>query len=286
MTIYKDYDQAALDDQYNNRKRIPDFAPIVQSWEQRSEQLRQRVNYVADLPYGLYSRERLDIFPAGQAPAPVQVFFHGGYWQSFSRDTFHFVGEGFLEQGIMVVYVNYPLGPQASMDEIVASCRRSLVWLYHHLSEHGGDPEKIYISGHSAGGHLVGMLLTTDWSGLAVELPRDLIKGGCAISGLFNLIPIQRSYVNDKLGMDEAMAQRNSPLYLAPGCASPLIVSVGELESPEYHAQSNQFAGAWSKQGTPVTELILPEANHFTVLEHLSSVEAALHRAILADMNS
>lgn len=284
MNVYKDYDQAALDDQYNNRKRAPDFATFIQEWEQRSEQFRQRVNYVADVAYGPHPRERLDIFPAAGGPAPTLVFFHGGYWQSFSRDTFHFVVEDFVKEGITAVCVNYPLGPEASMDGIVASCRSSLAWLYRHLAQHGGDPEKIYIAGHSAGGHLVAMLMATDWPGLAAELPRDLIKGGCAISGLFDLIPIQRSYVNDKLGMDEAMADRNSPLRLAPSCDSPLIVSVGELESEEYHAQSSDFAVAWSKQGAPVTELTLSEANHFTVLEHLSAAEADLHQAILAHM--
>src|SRR5262249_509506 len=152
----------------------------------------------ANLAYGPHERERLDIFPAAQTPAPVQVFFHGGYWQAFSKDTFHFVGESFIEHGITTAYVNYPLGPQASMAEIVASCRNSLAWLYRHVGEYGGNPQKIYISGHSAGGHLVAMLMATAWPDQAAELPRDLIKGGCTISGLFDLIPIQLSYVNDK----------------------------------------------------------------------------------------
>src|SRR5262249_44808899 len=151
-----------------------------------------------------------------------------------------------------------PLGPQASMAEIVASCRNSLVWLYQHAGEYGGDPQNIYISGHSAGGHLVAMLMATAWPDQAAELPRDLIKGGCAISGLFDLIPIQLSYVNDKLGMDETVARQYSPVRLAPGCDSPLIVSVGEWETAEYRAQSHDLVTAWSQKGLTITELVLP----------------------------
>jgi arylformamidase len=231
-----------------------------------------------------HERERLDIFPAQQQPAPLQVFFHGGYWQAFSRDVFHFIAEGFINHHITTAYVNYPLGPQASMDEIVAACRNSLAWLYEHGAKYGGDPQKIYISGHSAGGHLVAMMLATDWPAWRPGLPRDLIKGGCAISGLFDLIPIQLSYVNDKLGMDEAIARRNSPVRLVPGCNSPLIIAVGERESAEYHAQSDDLAAAWSQAGVPITKLVLPAANHFTVLEQLTAAEAGLNQAILAQM--
>lgn len=284
MAIYKQYDKAALDDQYNNRSKEPNFANIVQDWEERSQRLREQAPYHADLSYGSHERERLDIFPASQPPAPFHVFFHGGYWQALSRDVFHVIAEGFTGQHVTPAFVNYPLGPQASMDEIVTACRNSLAWLYEHGAEYGGDPQKIYISGHSAGGHLVAMLMATDWPAWKPGLPRDLIKGGCAISGLFDLIPIQLSYVNDKLGMDEAMARRNSPVRLAPGCNSPLIVAVGERESAEYHAQSHELAAAWAQYGLPITELVLPAANHFTVLEHLTAPGAGINQAILVQM--
>ena len=284
MIIYKNYDKAALDSQYNNRARVPNFEQIVQRWETESEQLRQRVKSYRGVSYGSRAREYLDIFPAAHPGAPLQVFFHGGYWQALQSGVFHFITNGFLRHGITTVFVNYPLAPEASMDEIVEACRQAIIWLYRHAAEYGGNPNQIYISGHSAGGHLAAMLMATYWKTLAEELPHNLIKGGCAISGLFNLIPIQLSYVNDKIGLDKAAAQRNSPAFLTPASSSPLIVSVGGAESEEYHAQSQELTAAWSQHGLSITELILEGRHHFSILDSLVDPEGALNRAILGQM--
>ena len=252
MEVYKHYTQDELDAQYNNRAMVPDFARYVQQWQQKSETLRQHVHVVQDVRYGEHERERLDIFPAAQSQVPIQVFFHGGYWQAMQKEVFHFLASGFIQDGITTVLVNYPLAPQASMDDIIAACRRAIVWLYQHIADYHGDPERIYISGHSAGGHIVAMLMATAWHEWDQDLPRDLIKGGCAVSGLFTLLPIQRCYLNKVLGMDEAMARRNSPLFLSPTCPASLIISVGACESDEYHAQSHDLATAWGQYGIPI----------------------------------
>lgn len=131
---------------------------------------------------------------------------------------------------------------------------------------------------------MVAMLLATKWPGLADDLPADLIKGGCALSGLFNLMPIQLSYVNDNIGMDETTAKRNSPVLMSPATDCPLIVAVGASETAEYHAQSNDLAAAWSAKGVEVTIFDLPGRNHFTVLEPFIDAQAELHQAILAQM--
>jgi arylformamidase len=284
MIIYKGYDKQALDSQYNNRARVPEFEQIMQQWEGNSESLRQRAQFHADIAYGPHPREILDIFPAGQPGAPVQAFIHGGYWRSLEKRLFHFIAESFLDHDITYVAVSYPLAPQATMDEIVASCRKSIVWLYQNMAQYNGDPHRIYISGHSAGGHLVAMLMATEWSVLAADLPPDPIKGGCAISGLFNLIPVQLTYVNEDLRMDEAMARRNSPVFLLPSCRSPLIVTVGGAESEEYLTQSQELESAWSQQGLPITPLVVPGANHFSILDHLVNPDSPLRRVILAQI--
>ncbi len=282
--VYKNYDQATLNKQYNNRSQVSDFEQVVQQWERESEALRQRTQSHLDLAYGPHERNYLDIFFAAKPDAPVLVFFHGGYWQAMNKRVFHFIAGGVVEQGITTVLVNYPLGPQATMDEIISACRRAMAWLYRHIAEYGGDPQRIHISGHSAGGHLVGMLMATQWPTYAEDLPPNLIKGGCAISGLFNLIPIQLCHVNDKVGMNRDMAHRNSPIQLPPVCHSPLIVTVGELESTEYHAQSDDFSTVWAGQGVPITELKIAGANHFSILESLVCKEGVLNKTILTQI--
>ncbi len=284
MLIYKNYDKAALDLQYNNRAQVSDFEQIVQGWQERSEAIRQQAPLHEGLAYGSHPREYVDIFPGGQSGSAVQLFFHGGYWQSMETRVFHFIAAGFTRHNITTVFVNYPLAPAAMMDEIVDACRRAMVWLYDHVGAYGGDPDKIYISGHSAGGHLVAMLMATVWPALSERLPGDLIKGGCAISGLFDLVPIQLSYVNDNIGMDQVTAKRNSPILMSPATGRPLIVAVGGLETDEYHAQSHEFAAAWSDTGPAVTELTAAGCNHFTVLEPLIDGGAELNRAVLAQM--
>lgn len=284
MIIYKNYDQQALDSQYNNRAKVPNFEQIVQQWKRDSEALRQQAHFQADIAYGSHPREILDIFPASQPGAPVQVFIHGGYWRSLEKGLFHFIAGGFIDHNITYVALNYPLTPQATMDEIVTACRRAMMWLYQNIANYRGDPHKIYISGHSAGGHLVAMLMATEWPGLAPDLPADLIKGGCAISGLFNLSPIQLSNINEDVRLDAAMAHRNSPLFLSPTSYSPLIVTVGGAESDEYLAQSHDFAAAWSQEGLAVTEMIVPKANHFSILESLINPQARLNQAIFRQM--
>jgi arylformamidase len=263
---------------------VPNFANIGQGWERQSHLLRQRATHHEGVAYGPGAREYLDIFLGSKAEAPLHIFFHGGYWQGMQSNVFHFIANGFLERSITTILVNYPLAPAATMAEIIDACRQAMVWIYRHAAEYGANPHKIYISGHSAGGHLVAMLLATAWADWDDDLPADLIKGGCAISGLFNLIPIQRSYVNDNIGINEAMARQYSPVFLAPATISPLIISVGEAESAEYHAQSEELATTWTEKGAAIQTLTIAGANHFTILDALVQPEGVLHRAILAQM--
>lgn len=286
MKIYKQYTQGELDAQYNNRAMVPDFARYVQQWQQQSDALRRECHFVQELRYGEHERELLDIFPAEQLHAPVQVFFHGGYWQAMQKDVFHFLASGFIRDGITSVLVNYPLAPQSTLDEIVAACRQAMVWLYRHIADYNGDPDRIHVSGHSAGGHIVAMLMATAWSELEKTLPLDLIKGACSLSGLFTLLPIQRCYLNSVLGMDEAMARRNSPLFLSPNSPAPLIVCVGANESDEYHAQSHELTARWERHGSPITALTIPAANHFSILDSIVDREADLYQAIVAQIKS
>lgn len=284
MFVYKNYTQEALDRQYNNRQAVPDFAAIVVQWEADSEAFRQRARSHQELAYGRHPREMLDIFPAAQANAPLQVFFHGGYWQAMDKRVFHFIAEGFIDWGATTVFVNYPLAPQATMDEIIHSCRQAIVWLVRHGADYGGNIDQLYISGHSAGGHIVAMLMATAWPELDPALPADPIKGACAISGLFNLTPIQLCYLNSVLGLDEAMTRRNSPVGLDPACRCPLIVTVGEREPAEYQAQSQDLASAWSAKGLPITQIQASNADHFSILEQVIDPEARLNQSILRQM--
>jgi arylformamidase len=271
MTTYRGMERAELDAAYNNRAAVANAAEIIADWNARSGRVRRERNAHLDLAYGDEARERLDFFPADQPNAPTLVFIHGGYWQMNDKENFAFVAEGPLARGINVALVGYTLAPEARLDRIVAEVRRAVLWLAEHLGEYGGDPARLYVSGWSAGGHLT-----------AMTIPLREVKGGLAISGIYDLEPIRLCYLNDKLGLDEDEALRNSPLFEMPAMAGPLVAAYGTAELPELCRQSTDYAQVWAERGLPGQLLPVDGANHFTILETLADPHGALCEALVA----
>ena len=280
MIIYKQYNQEELDNQYNNRLHVPDFATYLERWDTLSEAARQKHPYIKDLQYGDHWRECLDIFPSGKADSKVLLFIHGGYWQLFDKTKFHFIAAAFLPYNITTVVINYPLAPAAAMDEIVASCRKAMQWLQQHLALFNADPRQVYIAGHSAGAHLATMLMSKD-SGVEIV---HFAKGMCLLSGLYNLVPVQLSYVNGGLGMDKETAVRNSPVSLPAVQTCALLVAAGGAETAEFKDQSRELYNGW-KTKTPVQLIELPGFNHFSILDALVDENTLLHKRMMQLMD-
>jgi len=275
-TIWREYDQRGLDAQYNNRKRFPDYVDRFAAWAEWSRATRDKLNCHVDVAFGEHPLESLDIFPAEQSAAPVYVFIHGGYWYSLDKSDYSYVAEGMVSHGVTTIVNNYVLAPDGDMDEIVRQNRAALAWIWRNAADFGGDPGRIYVAGHSAGGHLAAMLLATDWPAFQAGLPHNLVKGACSISGLFELEPIRLSYLNEKLRMDSQMAKRNSPALLQYPVRAPLLLVVGKDESDEYHRQSNVMAAKWNELGYE-HDLIVPDGlDHFAVVDSLIDPHADL----------
>jgi acetyl esterase/lipase len=251
-------DRPALDAAYNNSAAVKDSAQIVADWEARSARLRAAHPEGMDLRYGPDERNRIDYF-AARRDGPVLAFIHGGYWQNRSKEVFSFVAEGPLAWGINVALVGYTLAPQKRLDGIVAEIRAALGWLKESIPMLGGDANRLLVSGWSAGGHLT-----------AMAMDHPAVKGGLAISGIYDLEPMRLSYINDKLRLDEAEAKRNSPMFL-PYSGKPLFITYGAQELPELCRQSEDYAKALARKAAAV-----PQRNHFTVLEELASPHGAL----------
>ena len=280
MLVYKQYDQESLDAQYNNRLHVPDYADYLNRWRLLSEQTSQRLTVIKDIPYGKLSREKLDIYPSLQRHSRTLLFIHGGYWQMLDKSMFHFIADGFHAHGVTTVLLTYPLAPEVTMDQMVLSCRKAITWLYSNLSAFNGDAHQMYVAGHSAGGHLAAMLMATDWPHFHRGLPGNLLKGICAISGLFNLVPIQLSYINNVLKMDMETAERNSPVRLEPSNACPLIIAVGEAETAAFNDQSNELYMCWKSKRITTQLLQLPAQNHFSIVESIIDPQSSLHQAL------
>lgn len=240
---------------------------LVKDWRQRSEASRTRHRVTLDLPYGPTLAERMDVFHADNPNAPVHVFFHGGYWRSLSHREFSFIVDDLVKAGITVAVVNYALCPQVRFTELVRQSQAAIAYLYKHAPEVGVDPEQLSISGHSAGGHLCAMLMATDWEG-SYGLPNQLIRGALCISGLYDLRPFPWSWLQPKLQLSGRDVQEFSPLWLPCRVAAPLKLVAGALESKEFARQMSCYAEHVGEQGQNVTQQLLPDVDHFSILEH------------------
>ena len=279
--LYRNFrTQAEIDAQYDVEASVEDFGVYVDFFLSNSGRVRRKLKPELDISYGPTAAEHLDLYPARAPDAPVHLFIHGGYWHSLSSKEFSFVAEGLVEAGVAVAVLNYDLCPNVTMTEIVRQNRAAVKWLHGNARRYNCDPDRISVSGHSAGGHLTAMLMATDWAG-AWGLPQDVVKSGCAISGLFDLAPFQHSWLQPKLKLNAAEIDRNSPILHIPAAARPLIVTLGGDESAEFHRQSQDFLAAWTRAGLPGAYLDLPGLNHFTVLEGYMDRRSPLCSAIL-----
>jgi arylformamidase len=256
--------QQALDSGLNNGTAVAGSPDIVADWERRSAQLRIRHADHLDLRYGPRERNRIDFLKAADK-APTLLFIHGGYWQMRAKEAFSLFAEGPMAHGINVALIGYTLAPDATLDQIVAEIHAGIDYLTGRLPDLGADAKQIIASGWSAGGHLTAM---------AMANPK--IKGGVAISGIYDLEPIRHSYLNVKLGLDEAMSRRNSPMMQASGPMKPLSLVVGAAELPLLRKQTADFAGYRAAHGLPVSYEEIPNANHFTIMGEMLSPEGRI----------
>lgn len=251
--------QEALDSGLNNGAAVAGSGNMVEGWEKLSAEMRSRHGAHLDLQYGPRERNRIDFLKA--APnAPTLLFIHGGYWQMRSKSAFTLFAAGPMAHGINVALIGYTLAPDATLEQIVAEINSGIDYLAGRLPELGADAKRLVASGWSAGGHLT-----------AMAMMNPHIKGGVAISGIYDLEPIRHSYLNVKLGLDEAMSKRNSPMLLKTDAAKPMALTVGGAELPLLRKQTADFAAYRAKLGSPVAYEEIPGANHFTIMDEMAS---------------
>ena len=270
------YDPAWLDAQYNKRALVPDFARHLAHWTEASQLSRSRSDCRLDLRYGDADAETLDLFLPPHSGAPVLVFVHGGYWRALSKSDVSFVAPAFTQAGAMVVVPDYALCPAVSIEHITLQLVRALRWVWQHAAQHGGDPQRIVVAGHSAGGHLAAMLLGCRWKQVDEALPAQLVGGALSISGLFDLEPLRHTpFLQPDLRLTQASVTRLSPAFF-PRPKGKLYATVGAAESSEFLRQNQLIRDVWGPTAVPVCET-LPGKNHFSVLESLVDPAGRLH---------
>lgn len=285
--IYKKFNQSDLDREYAPSSRVDDIRVYLDAYARKSSiAVENAGNWGGcnrDLSYGPHGDELLDLFaPRVPSAAPIQIYIHGGYWQALGKDDSLFAASMFQQHGAFFAATNYTLAPSATLTEIVDQNRRAIAWLYINAKKFGFDGDKIYLSGSSAGAHLVMMMLLTDWTSLG--LPANVIKGVCAVSGVYDLEPVRLSYVNDAVGMDAAEAAANSPVRKKLQNPCPVILSYGDNETAEFKRQTDELHAALTDDGEDVSFQEISNRNHFDVIMDLEQSDSWLAQAVLQQM--
>jgi arylformamidase len=264
---------------YNTRVGVDNVPAIFEQWQIDSAKARTELNYHTELRYGTANRETIDLFPAEGSRKWI-VFIHGGYWRVMTKEHFSFLAPPFVQAGYNVAMLEYDLCPAVTIHTITEQCRRGIAWLAEHAADYGSACDEIIVTGHSAGGHLTAMMFTTNWSLYGMAF--DKITGGIAISGLFDLDPLSQTAMNSDLNLAPVDVQELSPIRLNPLVNLPLVITVGALESSEFHRQSHLIKGAPNWENIASEPLILEGYHHFNILNPFMDMNHAMWQKLLA----
>lgn len=281
--IFRDYDQAELDRQYDQRAWAPNAIELINRYGADSAAVRQRVGEPETYDYGDTRAESLDLFRTHRAPAPIHVFIHGGAWRLLSARDSAFPAETFARAGAHYVALDFALLPVVALDRMVDQVRSAVAWLYRHADQLGGDRNRIFVSGHSSGAHLAAAVATTDWKARFGQ-PQDVVKGALCCSGIYDFEPVRLSARNDHLQLDAALVETLSPLRHVANIRCPVAVGVGEHESDEFKRQAREFAAVVERHGVPVEWFEGAGLNHFEIVTTLASPAGLLGRIALHQM--
>jgi len=276
-----------LERQYNARLAIPEHPLIFAHWAARSADTRATLPCVLDIDYAdsqvKTKGSTLDVFPCEGPSKALLMFIHGGYWRSLDKSDFSYLAEAFRPEGVTLAVVNYDHTPKVTVSHIVGQMLQASAWLYRNAGAFGADPGRMFVAGHSAGGHLTTMMMAALWKQYASDLPAKLFQGGLSISGIYDLLPLLHLSVNADLRLTDVEAHKVSPAYLPPATDAPLMTAVGALESDEFKRQNTLIASRWSS--VFAGDIAMPGSNHLTVAEELGNTASPLYAGALKLMS-
>ena len=279
--LYGEFDtQQELDAEYDVEKAVPGFLKYINNFTDSSEKARAILQGRTVAQYGPTLMERLTVYPAKNPDAPVMLFVHGGYWRLGIGDEYDFVAMGPSLAGFTVVIITYALTPAVNIPEMVRQVRSSIAWTANNISNFNGNPDRIFVAGHSAGAHLAAMTMSTNWPDYG--LPVDTVKGVLAISGLYDLEPVSQTFVEPTVRITAEQILSSSPIRLVRHNSIPLVVVWGALETASFQKQSVDYCKAWQNVGNQSHYLIVEDANHFNILEGFQTEDGFLTKEVLS----
>lgn len=279
--IFLDYDQHGLDRAYDQRAWAANMEDVLAEYATASEQARKRLGRPTIYSYGPTPIERVEVFQTSAPLAPVLIFIHGGAWRRGTAADYSFLAEMFVDAGVNYVAVDFT--PVTTVDgdlrAVASQVTRAIAWVGTHAERFGGNPDRVYLAGHSSGAHLAAAAVTADWTELGAT--KDILKGALLISGMYDLRPVRLSARNSYVRLDDTSEAALSPARHLSGLDVPLIVAWGSKESPEFIRQGQAFVSAGKALAKHIEGIQVNGLNHFEILKTLAQKQSSIGRAAL-----
>ena len=277
MKVYPNISNEEIERQYYLRGTRPDYeTTLIPDWIKRSNRLLEKYTGLLDLNYGKAARNSLDFFSGSDPKGHLMLYIHGGYWQRGDKSVYRFIAEPFLDQGISVALINYPMCPTVTISQITEHVRLAVSWLWSNSQKLGFCREKINIIGHSAGGHLTAEMMMTDWPAYNTKLPETMIQAGVALSGVYDLEPLLYCSENRRLKLDKLEVMTASPMRREISTLAPMLISYGYNEPDDMHRQSIEFYNAFKPHCDQMQCLCIQGADHFDTVNVLANQNSQL----------
>ena len=283
--VYRGMTENQLTDAYDDSKAVPNFDDLILQNRERAQAVKAKLNPIQNIAYGHEEIQKLDIYaPKNSDAAPVLISIHGGGWILGSKNSWAIPAEALLSKGILSVSIDHGLAPQYRIEDMITHVRQAIAWIYENIAQYGGDPNRIYIYGVSAGAHLATTTLMPNWHN-EYALPEDVIKGVIAASGIYDLCTLVYAPQSDsqkalQLTIKEAL--NASPLYHLPKHSIPSIITYGKKEPfILYHLEAGEYAKKLQGANCEVTVIEVADANHFDMINNLSKIDGELFKAVM-----
>ena len=275
---WRSFDAVSLEKAYNPQKSVENFSQFQTHRTAISRECRKNMKSYLDVAYGPNELQKIDIYPANNF-SPVHLFFHGGYWRTQDKKNFAFLARTLVPQGVTTIIVNYDLCPKVSLDEVVESSRNAIEWTYKNVEKYNGDPNRISVSGNSAGAHLCSMLLATDWKNRG--FPQHIISGAVLFSGIYDPEPTRWIPVNEEIGLTAETAARNNSMKYEPTVECPIWIGAGGLEPWLWLQQTFNYSQHLRRHGYDPEVHILPNHHHFSIMDEMLDHNKIIAQAVL-----
>jgi len=276
-------DAAYYESAYNPRLAVPEFASHFERWRRKAKEARDALSGYLDVPYGAHPMQKVDIFRAKGQSRALLLFIHGGYWRALDKSDHSFVAAPFVDRGVTVALINYALCPAVHVQDIVLQVLQGCAWAYRNGNNFGAPDGKLFVAGHSAGGHLAAMTLAAQWPKFAPDLPNKIVQAGLSLSGVFDVEPIMHTpSINVDVRFTPGEVKRVSPASLPPATDAPLYTAVGGKEQEGFQHQHELIRQRW--KAVAKDALPCPDDNHFTILDRFADRDSALFKGALRMM--